>query len=188
MPYNPLKPDPDDDLDVSVTDIQQNFLTANTVMGVDHFPFNNATVNAGKHNRVQLPVLAADPAAVLGQGILYSKVAGFGSDAQLFWRFASGARPPLQITGPDVLVAATGTVPLLAGMQIKWGLSNIAGASTAITFPLPFRNNCFSVIASLFATAGTNPQAQVLTVSVTQFTVQLVGPATGQIHWIAIGN
>lgn len=55
MVYQTLIPQPNDDLDVSVTDIQQNFLTANTVMDIDHYPFDNVTVNKGFHKTVTSP-------------------------------------------------------------------------------------------------------------------------------------
>lgn len=55
MAYQTLIPQPNDDLDVSVTDIQQNFLTANTVMSIDHYPFDDVTANKGFHKTVTSP-------------------------------------------------------------------------------------------------------------------------------------
>lgn len=55
MVYQTASPAPNDDLDVSVTDIQQNFLTANTVFDIDHYPFNDSTANKGFHHTVTSP-------------------------------------------------------------------------------------------------------------------------------------
>lgn len=61
MVYQTLIPQPNDDLDVSVTDIQQNFLTANTVFDIDHYPFNDSTANKGFHHTVTSPDQVAVP-------------------------------------------------------------------------------------------------------------------------------
>lgn len=65
MVYQPTKPQPNDNLDVSVTDIQQNFLTANTVMGIDHYPFDNVTANKGFHKTVTSPDQTTEPTTTL---------------------------------------------------------------------------------------------------------------------------
>lgn len=65
MVYQTLIPQPNDDLDVSVTDIQQNFLTANTVMAIDHYPFDNVTANKGFHKTVTSPDQVTAPAATV---------------------------------------------------------------------------------------------------------------------------
>ena len=65
MVYQTASPAPNDDLDVSVTDIQQNFLTANTVFDIDHYPFDDLTANKGFHHTVTSPDQTTAPAATV---------------------------------------------------------------------------------------------------------------------------
>lgn len=65
MPYQPNKPLPNDDLDVSVDDLQQNFEIANTVMSIDHYPFDNLTANKGFHKKVTSPDQGSAPAVTV---------------------------------------------------------------------------------------------------------------------------
>lgn len=55
MTYQPLIPLPSDLLSKSQGDIKNNFTAANTVMGVNHYPFDDATSNKGLHKWVTMP-------------------------------------------------------------------------------------------------------------------------------------
>ncbi len=61
MVYNTLKPAANDNLNVSQGDIQGNFLTANTVMAVNHYAFDVVSGNQGKHNVVTTPIVVNAP-------------------------------------------------------------------------------------------------------------------------------
>ncbi len=69
MTYNPSIPNPGDLLSTSQGDIKDNFSSANTSFGVDHYAFSDLTANNGKHKFVTTPVpspvahpvTAADP-------------------------------------------------------------------------------------------------------------------------------
>lgn len=65
MVYQPLIPLPTDLLSTSQGDIKTNFTAANTIFGVDHYAFDNATASKGFHNTVTTPLIvgAAHPAA-----------------------------------------------------------------------------------------------------------------------------
>jgi hypothetical protein len=131
--------------------MQINATSISNIIAIDHVGFNAAS-NGGKHNQVQLPVSAVDFPSVTGQGTAYSKVSGVGNDAQLFWRFANPATPPLQITGNLFAASTNGYVPLMNGMLFQWGqVTGITGSSQAgaVTFAtsgnINFPNNCFNV-------------------------------------------
>lgn len=74
MTYNPNIPLSSDRPSQSQSQILTNFSELNTVFSVNHVAFDNVTIaNRGKHNDVSLLQQAADPAAVVGEGQLYTK-------------------------------------------------------------------------------------------------------------------
>ncbi len=172
MPYQTTKPAPNDNLDVSVTDIQQNFLVANTIMNIDHFPFDDLTASKGFHKQAHL-VAASDPAAVAGTDIIYSKnytpdTTGATTDTQLFNRTALGGIS--QLTGN--LAVQEGYV-WSGGMLFQWGKVTTASSGSfasgqaggTVTFKdrvagaIPFPNNLFVVIPVPIWTAGGTPNS-----------------------------
>lgn len=62
--YNPAIPQSTDLLNVSQVDILNNFSSANTSFGIDHYAFDNGSANNGKHNTVTTPIIvgSAHPA------------------------------------------------------------------------------------------------------------------------------
>jgi hypothetical protein len=50
-----------DDLDVSQPQLNANFTQLNVSFGVDHYPYDNLTVNNGFHNQVTTPVYVTSP-------------------------------------------------------------------------------------------------------------------------------
>jgi hypothetical protein len=189
MSYNTNKPAPDDDMNISQGDIQADFRVANTVFGVDHFPLDDTTASAGKHRWLQMPVREVVAPAEAGQGTIFSAVGGFGSEAQVFWRFASPSRPQLQLTGSQVTADRNGTVPLYGGCQLQWGRATLKGAvGTPIKFRAPFSKNCFSVVFVLFNFSGSPPLISIISKTLDGFKAALLGATSAQIQWIAIGN
>lgn len=59
--YQPGIPTGTVNLDVDYLNIQGNFTQANVVFGTDHYPFDNATANKGRHNLVTTPVVVNNP-------------------------------------------------------------------------------------------------------------------------------
>jgi hypothetical protein len=172
--------------------INANFQKIASVFAVNHFNINSA--NAGKHDRVELPV-RADPTPVLGEGQLYAKVAGVGSEAQMFWRFAGGASLPLQITGNRFsAVANNGYMPLMGGMLIQWGFVN-STTNGSVNFPVAFQTACYQVHTTTYFT-GANPNGSAgvavksSTVSTTKFdwVFNSNSGAYAGFYWVAIGT
>lgn len=196
MPYNPLIPQPGDLLSDSQKDILDNFSQANTTMGINHYPFTDPTANNGKHKVVEM-IVQPDPIAKIGEGQAYSKVAGIGSDAQLFWRFANGGLLPLQITGPQYLASTNGYVPLMNGMLLQWGRVSKPGAISG-TVLFATANVNFSNLYGVFFTLGRNASATdsiwintVGTTDNTQFAWKsstALGSAGDFFYWVAIGS
>ena len=57
MTYLPTIPQPTDLLSTSQGNIQTNFSQANTIFGINHYPFDNVTVDKGKHTFIQFPAI-----------------------------------------------------------------------------------------------------------------------------------
>jgi len=196
MVYQSTKPAPNDDLDVSVTDIQQNFLTSNTVIDIDHYPFDNLTANKGYHKVIhQPPVLS--PAAVASVGQLYVKdvTVNTVTDTQLF--FKTGLNGESQLTGND---ASTTGYQWIGGVLIQWGRV-VANVSTGVeNFAITFPNRVFSINFGMIVTGAstTNHAGQVylkalfptINGAVTKFNwrqADLSADAIG-FYYTAIGN
>ncbi len=188
IPDGPHNPSADQPL------MKENTNSTDNLIAVDHYSFNLA--NGGKHKQVELPVSISDFPNILGQGTLYSKVSGFGNDAQAFWRFASGARAPLQITGPQYSSGINGYVPLMNGMMIQWGIKTITGTTSTVLFAtsnVVFPTNCFNVIV-VGINIGTNTHTDCVSVqpgsvSINGFNcIYSGGAAFGSFYWIALGN
>jgi len=57
MAFNANIPQPTDRLSTSQQDLLNNNSALNTVFGIDHYPFDNATANSGFHNVVTQPLI-----------------------------------------------------------------------------------------------------------------------------------
>lgn len=74
MSYIPGIPLPGDLLSDSQNDIKNNFTAANASFGVDHYAFDNGTVNNGFHDKVTTPPIVGgvDPTTAAGYCKLYA--------------------------------------------------------------------------------------------------------------------
>ncbi len=63
MAFNKNIPQPNDDLSVSQVDLLNNNMQLNTSFGIDHYPFDDITVNNGFHNVVTEPLIIGSPPA-----------------------------------------------------------------------------------------------------------------------------
>ena len=66
--YNPAIPQPGDFLADSQQDILDNFSTANTSFGKDHYPFDDLTANNGLHKQVSTPIIPGSAHPVIDPG------------------------------------------------------------------------------------------------------------------------
>ena len=128
--------------------IQQNFLTIGAAFAIDHVDYN--TAGQGKHNKVTLPVQAADPVLAGNDIALYSK--SNGATSELF--FMRGITPAYSWT--DSLQATAGWTRLPSGILLKWDVSTGGPGLTTYTFPLGANIPAFTNIFQIILTTAYN--------------------------------
>ncbi len=163
MAYQTSKPAPNDDLDVSVTDIQQNFLIANTSFGLNHFPFDNATADNGKHKFVEMPIFTATPTppGAANEGAIYTKTSNSEAalnETDLFYTPDGHPVFSYQLTrtisaraatfgtntqytppaNPTVANQVGGWTFLPGGLIMQYGTMLTTGANTTIKYPVKY--------------------------------------------------
>lgn len=167
MAYSTNIPQAGSKLSVSQPQIQGNFLTANTVINVDHFPFDNVTSDQGKHRWVEMPVLAVPLPAGGTQGIIYTKSVTLSatSQTQLYytqdglgqeWQITSAnnvnfatfgtftnypvpsVTPPYPPSDPAVPNQNGGWTFLPGGLLFQYGTMIATSSTQLIKFPVRF--------------------------------------------------
>lgn len=210
MVYKPNIPLPGDNLSVSQGDINNNFLDANASFGVDHYPFDDATLNNGRHKPVHIVKELVNPVPVVGQQIVFTKdylpdYTGATPDTQLYTITELGGVS--QLSGN----ASTGTEGWnwSGGVLHQWGFVAMAsGTGTSdhregtVTFKdrslfmIPFPTQCFFVVTTVTIAnqASTSPASNTVSIfskSATEFkwTFNTTGNITSQpgFYWYAIG-
>ncbi len=163
-------------LSVSQPQIQGNFLTANTVMDIDHYPFNDVSTEQGYHKVIHQPPYngnswqptipqTGQPGLIANVNQLLSLYytpdsSGAVTDTQLFAESAAGN--VYQLTGN--LKTQEGWA-WMGGMLVQWGRVTFAPvggqANGTVIFKdrdsptnlcIPFPNACLFVIPSFFRT------------------------------------
>lgn len=186
MVYKPNIPLPGDNLSVSQGDLKNNFGDANTSFGKNHYPFDDLTLNNGKHKFVDMPVSAAIPAGLAaGEGTFYTKTATSESNA-FYSPDNSGDEYQMtraltaQFTKFGTNTATNGTnnggwTFLPGGLILQYGFNSTSGTS-GIVFPFPFPTAVFSVTTSIGTAMGAPTLAG--------FTMTGTSPK----YWMAIGK
>ena len=107
---------------IIVRDILNNFSSANTSFGIEHYPFDNGTANNGFHNKVTTPIYVANPATGLPPVTTTEPIAyGFQDSANVgviqYSRGPNNAVPSpltkLQSTSAAIVLAPAGTTNVL---------------------------------------------------------------------------
>lgn len=187
MTYNPSKPAPNDLLSDSQLDIQTNFSVANTSFGKNHFPFDDATVNNGKHKFVQMPNSAALPAGLAAlEGTLYTKL---NSTVSELYYSPDASTDEYQLTRTISASFATfATNPgwsfLPGGLLIQFGSVSASSAGTAITFPVTFTSAVYSLTIGITNTSG----ARISSISNSGATFVNNGSGPTTVYWTVIGK
>jgi hypothetical protein len=73
MVFDPAIPQPNDVISTSQPELLENFTQINTVFGVNHVPFDDASANKGKHKWVTLVEQATAPTSQDNEYLVYSK-------------------------------------------------------------------------------------------------------------------
>lgn len=183
--YQTNKPEPTDFLSQSAADIQGNFSVANTIMAIDHYPFDNLSTSKGFHKQIRLPELGAAPATGTNIGAVYTKEAQ--AITNLFFKQEGGTE--IQLTNVAPSNAANGYTFLPGGLLIQWNQSTInLGGNTTINFPITFSAACYSVVVTPIRNASNVDIVYVVSQAAGSFVVRNTsGSAITQCNWIAIG-
>jgi hypothetical protein len=145
--YNPIIPQPSDDLSFSQPQILNNFGAIQSLIDVNHYDFTGDILatgfntNAGKHFFVEMPQVTTAPTTLANEVGFYcqadpitgnpamflaKKSSSAGSNAYSFSEF---------VATPWVTPGAFGWTRLASGMLIKFGTNNGAAGPT-ISIPL----------------------------------------------------
>lgn len=198
MPYDPNKPAPNDLLSNSQLDIQSNFETANSVMNVNHFPFDNVSGNQGKHKFSELVNLST-PAGTVPAGLtasettIYSRTLN-GNSQLCVTNGNSGNEYQLTVMN-NTYYSSLGTSPdgwsfLPGGLLINWG-TGTGATDASFSFTRPFTGNAYTVQVTPLDTNNGRIFLWTKTISDTDFTIAARDSA-GQntsitFTWLAIG-
>lgn len=186
MSFNPGIPQSSDIPAQSQAQLLTNFQQTNSVFGINHVEFNNATVaNRGKHKYVSMIEQGSDPATAANEVALYSK--DVSAVSQLFLRReASGA--VIQMSGQNPTVAQSGSTFLPGGVVMKWGFTGVINDNDVVTFASAFPTNCWNVQLTIIDPNATARILNVKTASLntTSFAVKTNGAIS--CFYMAIGN
>lgn len=187
--YNTGVPAANNNPSVDQPDMQTNTASINSLLAIDHVPFN--TAGGGRHNQVTFN--ANNPATLPATPpvLFVNNQDGNGNNlpaglAQLFYYTGTNAQSQLQYTNLD---RDYGSVLLPGGVILKFGLKGgVSPSGLIVTFPQAFPNNCFLAIACQEATTGAGVYMSTTVLSTSQIKI-FSNIGTGlNCNYIAIGN
>ncbi len=179
--------------------MKENTNSLQTLLSVDHIPFN--TDNGGIHKQVRMRNQSA-PGLGDGQGALYT--GSVNSNSWPHWQNSTDAFPLVSVSPvvPATVTPGLGVIPLAANMYMQFGILTTtsqgsgAGNANLVTMANAFPNNkIYNIqITSQPTTAGggvSNQQSiQTAAVSAQTFNVW-VGtniPIGTLLYWMVIGS
>lgn len=179
IPYNNGIPAANNNPSTDQPNMKTNTDAIDTLLQVDHVSFN--TASGGTHKQItfssnNVPVPPVSPPILFTNNV--------AATPHLFFYSGNAAH-----SSDQYVAAATGSTFLLGGIILKWGVQVAANNNTTVTFTSAFPNNCWSVVVSGGAAAGTQPTVNINTgsLSVSGFTIKMAnGPS--DVFYIAIGD
>lgn len=196
--YNPLIPQPNDNLSTSQGQILNNFTQLNDIINFDHFNYNFSTVSErGLHRKVSFPENTTVSAPTGVASVLYSKaVSGVSSPyfdnavgSSVLWRGGSTNGLISQTTGGT---PSSGRMTLPNGIIFIWGVDT---GPIVDNYQVNFQGGgfptaCFSVnitgtrsgnaLRSIFILDGTLTKAK--------FNITTASTGFNAIYYFAVGN
>lgn len=140
------------------------------------------TANNLTNIALALTATQAGVASLLSQPALGDNSTKLASTASLFKEFTD--------SGQQVLNTTVGYQKLPGGMVLQWGNGNMVSGVLSPTFPVPFVDNCFIVIAN-----ATTPGIVAVGNAATKTGATIYGHVastnvahTGDVRWLAIGK
>lgn len=202
MTYNPNIPQATDNISVDQPKILTNFSQANTLFGLDHFSFNNATVaNRGLHQQVTFPTpLGAAPTPSNPEGILYPLADPNDTSSRTQLYFKNGSTS-FQVTN-RFTNSGSGYSMMPGGIIFMWGIeTSITSGTHTVTFPTisnynyvgpGFPTAAFNVQISVSATSSAGAPVVVVdegSLNANRFRYRVSATvASTDLYWMAIGN
>lgn len=189
--YDPNIPQPTDELDQSQADILGNFQQADVVMGMNHYPFSDATASKGKHKFVTMPSGTPIALPLSTESVLFSSVYDLRQEITYTNSSIYPSTPPL--TGP-FFSGPSGFASLIGGIRIQWGTGTIAtGSSVAVPFGTFLNPGVVNVFTNAWVvlvtqTSGISQVIKVVSLSATGFTAQVPSSTALTFNWFAIGD
>ena len=189
--YQQNKPLPTDQLSVSQGDIEQNYQSIKALVDVNHGTFTGGVSPEGKHIKVDVTRIGAEPVAAGTDLTMYNFLNAVTAQSEMYVRRNGAAGTPFTAA---IIANDTGWTYLPSGTLIKWGQATYTGAGT-VTFDA---THAFTVRPSVIVSAFKNiaPYNYAITLTVvttTNFSVYCsarttTGPANTTFNWIAIGK
>lgn len=203
MTYNPNIPTNLQSLGETQAGILTNFANINTAFSANHSPLTTDTT--GKHEFLQMPVQASDPAVAASEGGLFVKDDS-AAIAQLYIRgedtgstyqltkMASGVDANIATFGTNTAYVANhtgGWTFLPGGLILMYGrrTSLATDSLNTITFPFAFPTAVFSVVPVGVSSGNNTNTTLIRTVTTSNFSIRNTssGDLTS-LYWQAIGN
>lgn len=206
MTYLPNIPQPGDLLSTSQGNLLTNFQQANTIFGINHYPFDNVTVDKGKHTFIQFPIIPnpLPPASGASEWTIFTQnlVTGGATTLEIFLAkpgTAPGAAYSLTASAYGPANAANGVSFLPGGLYIAFGSYSLDNNGVSIRDNSPFifiapgfPNSCLSITLQGQRIGNTDFSLWVKDGSLTKtgFTIRtdsFPGDIT-TLYYMAIGN
>jgi len=188
MSYNNNIPQPTDVLSQSQVQILNNFQRVQTIWETNHGDINSA--DGGKHKFLTMPVQAAGPIPLAGNGAVYTKTQG--TRTELFYQYPSAGNPEMELSFIKAWGVIQGTT-VNAGYNIS-SVTNAVVGEYVINFTSALSTATYSVIGSVSTTAGNvgfiGPKAGSLGInSFTMSTANTAGTLANvfQFNFVVIG-
>lgn len=209
MNYQPNIPTGILNLSVDFQNLMGNFQALDTIFGVDHVRYSNATAQKGYHESIHFnPVSTtatnppnnqpiAAPSAVAGYGQEFSAEINDGINTDTALYFLTGGNRLLQMTRNfQPVISSSGRTFLPGGLILQWGRVNVlsSGTTTAsVSFAMAFPGACFNVWTNPFysGAAPNNPaNVSIGALSTTSFGYTAITNSSSYngFFWIALGN
>jgi hypothetical protein len=182
MTYQPNIPQATDDLSDSQANLLANFQVSNTVMSVDHYPFDDATANKGFHKQVHLT--NSTPTLGGANGVLGC------SSGWPVW--VDGAGNTVNLINGEPNTANPGYTYLPGNMIMQWGSGSTGSGGTGfttVTFPIAF-GTLYSFVATANGSTviGTGTSGATSCLVSTRRAISPFDLYNTSFFWMAIGH
>lgn len=189
MTFTPNIPASGQSLGSSRTQVVNNFTNYLNLVSQDHVAPN--AMGQGKHNKSTYVVQGSDPTTASGEAALYALTGSAGTEVFLIRDNIAGTKTALTTSKIAAPVASSSGISWLpGGILIQWRA--VAGVSngTAITFPVPFPNNCWVIVPGGGSSSSPQPTINFdqSTITTVGFTARITGTQPINYYFIAIGN